>query len=399
MSNQIQIETQKDREKKVLPVKSVSGHISNIEFVKKDKTQIELVSDSESSSASEMEIPNKNSVPISKKHSLPPTFANTLMNPLKARTDMEPEVTDHYISESDESYESSSDDNEHTPVHSSFSTQQNIGGNSAQEQHNPESDKQEIFLKLMALKNKGVVLSKNFSPNSDYAELKLEYDRQNKMLRNEAGIKFARRMLMGCVTGMEFMNKRFDPVGAKLDGWSENVMENISEYDDVFEKLYEKYSSDTEMAPEFQLLFTLGGSAFMFHLTNTMFKNNLPNVSHAPAYIPEPMNVPRPAESTRQSDTAGIFKQTNKQTPVDMPGPSSNILSGLPNIADAIKKGPSVPVISRPETITPPEVEDDRFSDGTDSKLSDLSEVRSVSINLDSLGKNSTGKNKITIGR
>ena len=37
-------------------------------------------------------------------------------------------------------------------------------------------------------------------------------------------------------------------------------------------ELAEKYGGDSEMAPEIRLLFTLAGSAFMFHLTNTMFK-------------------------------------------------------------------------------------------------------------------------------
>ena len=32
------------------------------------------------------------------------------------------------------------------------------------------------------------------------------------------------------------------------------------------------------MAPELKLLFMLGGSAFMFHLTNTMFKSSIPGI-------------------------------------------------------------------------------------------------------------------------
>ena len=32
------------------------------------------------------------------------------------------------------------------------------------------------------------------------------------------------------------------------------------------------------MAPELKLLLMLGGSAFMFHLTNTMFKSSIPGM-------------------------------------------------------------------------------------------------------------------------
>jgi hypothetical protein len=77
---------------------------------------------------------------------------------------------------------------------------------------------------------------------------------------------------MACVTGLEFLNKKFDPFHVKLEGWSENVMESVDDYDNIFEKLHEKYSRKAEIAPEIELLLTLGGSAFMFHLTNSLLK-------------------------------------------------------------------------------------------------------------------------------
>tara|TARA_B100001094_G_C17953311_1_gene681716 strand:- start:181 stop:891 length:711 start_codon:yes stop_codon:yes gene_type:complete len=85
-------------------------------------------------------------------------------------------------------------------------------------------------------------------------------------------------MLMACVTGIEFLNGKFDPFDIKLDGWSESVHENVNDYNEVFEELHEKYKDRAKMAPELKLLFMVGGSAFMFHLTNTMFKSQLPGM-------------------------------------------------------------------------------------------------------------------------
>ena len=85
-------------------------------------------------------------------------------------------------------------------------------------------------------------------------------------------------MLVACTTGIEFLNNKFDPFDIKLDGWSESVHENINEYDEVFEELYEKYKTDTKIAPELKLMFMIGGSAFMFHLTNTMLKSSMPGM-------------------------------------------------------------------------------------------------------------------------
>jgi hypothetical protein len=80
---------------------------------------------------------------------------------------------------------------------------------------------------------------------------------------------------MAAVTGLEFANKTFDPIGAKLDGWSESVMDNLDDYESIFIKLYEKYKSRSDLPPELQLFVTLVGSAFMFHITKTMFNSAL----------------------------------------------------------------------------------------------------------------------------
>ena len=100
-------------------------------------------------------------------------------------------------------------------------------------------------------------------------------------------IKFSRKMLMACVTGIEFLNNKFDPFDVKLDGWSESVHENVNDYDDVFEELHEKYKDRAKIAPELKLMLALGGSAFMFHLSNTMFKSQLPGADEILRQNPE----------------------------------------------------------------------------------------------------------------
>ena len=85
-------------------------------------------------------------------------------------------------------------------------------------------------------------------------------------------------MLMACITIVEYLNGKFDPFDVNLDGWSESVMENINDYDEVFEELHDKYKSKVKVAPEIRLMLMLGGSAFMFHLTNTMLRSGMPNM-------------------------------------------------------------------------------------------------------------------------
>ena len=91
-------------------------------------------------------------------------------------------------------------------------------------------------------------------------------------------VKVQGNMLMACINGIEFLNGRFDPFDIKLDGWGDQINENITDYDDVFAELYDKYKSKASMAPELKLLFQLGGSAMMVHMTNTMFKSAMPGM-------------------------------------------------------------------------------------------------------------------------
>jgi hypothetical protein len=85
-------------------------------------------------------------------------------------------------------------------------------------------------------------------------------------------------MLTTVTNGMEFLNNRYDPLGVNLDGWSEQINENLEDYDEIFEELYDKYKDRTKVAPEVRLIMSLGLSAAMCHVTNTMFKSRMPGM-------------------------------------------------------------------------------------------------------------------------
>lgn len=142
---------------------------------------------------------------------------------------------------------------------------------------NDDEEKLDLLLKLKSLQDrKGVTLSKHFGAKSSLDELRLEYKHQTNNLERDASVKMMRNGLIFATSGLEYVNRRFDPVGAKLDGWGESVMENIMDYDGIFERLHEKYQGSVEMEPEMELLFALAGSAFMFHLSKTLFNSAVP---------------------------------------------------------------------------------------------------------------------------
>ena len=83
------------------------------------------------------------------------------------------------------------------------------------------------------------------------------------------------------------------------------------------------------MAPEIKLLMMLGGSAFMFHLTNTMFKSSIPGMDDIMKQNPDLMkqfaqaavssigktNEPRQPEPMRQG--SGVRNEMNGPAGLD----------------------------------------------------------------------------------
>ena len=164
-------------------------------------------------------------------------------------------------------------------------------------------EKQELLYRLERLEANGFKPSRKFNMSSNLEDIKFEYERMKKQRDVDKSIKFQRKILMAVTSGIEFVNNKFDPLNIKLDGWSESIYENLHEYDDIFEELHEKYKSKVKMAPEIKLLMMVGGSAFMFHLTNTLFKSKMPGLDQILQQNPElAQNVKQAAMNTMRQN-------------------------------------------------------------------------------------------------
>lgn len=150
-------------------------------------------------------------------------------------------------------------------------------------------EKFKFLRRLEALEEKGISLSKRYSMESSLSEMKGEYEMIKSEMEKKSSVKFQGKMLMAAVSALEFLNNKFDPFDLKLDGWSESVTENLDEYDDVFGELHEKYGGKANIAPELKLLFMIGGSGLMLHMTNTMFKSAMPGMDDIMRQNPELM--------------------------------------------------------------------------------------------------------------
>ena len=139
------------------------------------------------------------------------------------------------------------------------------------------AQKTEGLTLLERMDRKGVGGTKMTTANT-LEEINAEVARRKDSKGLEASIRFQRSMLTTVTSGMEFLNSKYDPLGVALDGWSEQVNENIEDYDEIFEELYDKYKDKSKVAPEVRLIMSLGLSAAMCHVTNTMFKSKMPGM-------------------------------------------------------------------------------------------------------------------------
>ena len=152
---------------------------------------------------------------------------------------------------------------------------------------NEKKEKIELLNKLQRLEQKGFDVSRRFTMDNNLEEIKDEYNRLVDAQHLAASLRFQRQALMGIVTGLEWANGKFDPFDLKLDGWSESVHENVEDFDEIFEELYDKYKERGKMPPEARLILALGGSGFMCHVSNTFLKSRMPNVDDVLKNNPE----------------------------------------------------------------------------------------------------------------
>jgi hypothetical protein len=190
-----------------------------------------------------------------------------------------------------------------------------------------QKEKFSYLRKLETLEKKGVELSKKYDMESSLNEMIGEYETIMEEKNKSNSVKFQGNMLMAIINGIEFLNNKIDPFDLKLDGWGEQISDNMNDYDDIFGELYEKYKSKASMAPELKLLFQLAGSGIMIHMSNTLFRSAMPSMDDIMRQNPELMkhfqsaavNSMAPKNPGFSGFVNGLMGQNNTAAPIPPP--------------------------------------------------------------------------------
>ena len=180
--------------------------------------------------------------------------------------------------------------------------------------------------KLMMLKRlsdwyeKGLIKnSSHFNMDSNYDEIEDEYEMALEDKRKKVSIKLQAEWILTFVNTIEYGNAWLDPFDLNLDGWGEQVSENIDSYEEIFSELYDKWKGG-KFSPEVALLLRLGFSAAVINITNKAFSKDTPGVNDSIKQAPNLMKM----------FTNATVKAMNQQDPRS--GFMNNMMNAEPDV-------------------------------------------------------------------
>jgi len=216
--------------------------------------------------------------------------------------------------------------------------------------------KMECFAKLIHLKNIGIELTKKYTMDSEIEEMEAELKYHSDAQSKKNGVQLAKSFMCNAITGMEFLNDKYDPFGFKLKGWSDQVKINKDDFDEVFGELLEKYKGNgKKIEPELKLMMMLMMSAGSFHMAQSM-ASNLPGLEDVIKNNPQLMaklqsninkSISGPSELDKKKELYENVKKLHEEKLKNKPNPSTQ---NKPNPSTQNKPNPSTQ--NKPTSVT-----------------------------------------------
>lgn len=151
--------------------------------------------------------------------------------------------------------------------------------------------KRMMIKKLEEWQEKGFVKNhSHFNMDSAYEEVEDEYEGALEDKRKKDSIKLQGWWFTTVVNTLEYGNALLNPFDLNLDGWGEQVSEDLDSYDEIFAELHEKYKGG-KMAPEVSLLLRIGFSAAVVNMSNKMLSSATPGFNDVMKQSPELMRM------------------------------------------------------------------------------------------------------------
>jgi hypothetical protein len=168
----------------------------------------------------------------------------------------------------------------------------NTGGGSSKLSHREERRKKRLMIKkLDEWHDKGLIKNNShFTLDSPFDEIEDEYETALEDKRKKDSIKLQGWWFMTFINSMEYANSAFNPFDLNLDGWGEQVSEDLDSYEEIFSELHDKYKGG-KLAPEISLLLRIGFSAAVLNFSNKALSSATPAFNDVIKQSPELMKM------------------------------------------------------------------------------------------------------------
>lgn len=115
---------------------------------------------------------------------------------------------------------------------------------------------------------------KNLTHKSQVEDIRACHAKVKAIRSQDAGLKITRKLLLGFTGLVEWLNSAYDPCGLLLNDWSKDVESNITDFDDVLIRIWEKYGKYLHEAnPLIELMLALTLSAGTYHMTQKFIRD------------------------------------------------------------------------------------------------------------------------------
>ena len=177
--------------------------------------------------------------------------------------------------------------------------------------------------KLEEWYEKGIIKnSSHFNMESNYDEVEDEYEGALEDKRKKDSIKIYGWWFMTLVNSVEYANSAFNPFDLNLDGWGEQVNEELESYEELFAELHQKYKGG-KVAPEISLLLRLGFSAAIVNFTNKALSTATPAFNDVIRQNPDLMKMFTNATVQSMNQASPGFNMASQMMNQD-PSPSTS---------------------------------------------------------------------------
>lgn len=184
--------------------------------------------------------------------------------------------------------------------------------------------KRVMIQKLQEWYEKGFIKhNSHFNMESSYEEVEDEYESALEDKRKKDSVKLQGWWFITFVNSLEYANSAFNPFDINLDGWGEQISEDIDSYEEIFSELHEKYKGG-KLSPELSLLLRLGFSAAVVNFTNKALSSATPAFNDVIKQSPELMKMFTNATVNSMSQQSPGFAFANNMMN-DPQGPSRNM--------------------------------------------------------------------------